>query len=77
MNREQIYDKVNKAESLEELASIILELADENGMIQGRTKQFDANKMSEYCRNFKDYIPNVLTREFGIRQQAMYICYYE
>ena len=29
MNREEIYDKVNKCETLDELADVILECADE------------------------------------------------
>lgn len=76
MNRLEIYDKVNQCETLEDLSKIILELADKNGEIQGRTRRFDAAKMAERCLFFKNHIPNVLTREFGIRQQAMYILYY-
>jgi len=76
MNREEIYDKVNKCETLDELADVILECADENGNIQGRTKSFNAKKMAKYCRDFKYQLPNTLTREFSIRQQAMYIVYY-
>jgi len=81
MNRLEIYEKVNQTESLEELSKVILELADENGEIQGRTRKFNATKMAETCIGYKEWMnlgfPNVLTREFGIRQQAMYIIYYE
>ena len=66
-----------EAKTEEELANIIIELADENGKIQGRTRKFNAIDMAEKCINFKDYIPNVLTREYGIRQQAMHIIYYD
>jgi transcription-repair coupling factor (superfamily II helicase) len=76
MNRLEIYDKVNSCEDLDQLSQVILELADENGEIQGRTRKFSAAKMAEKCLFFKNHIPNVLTREFGIRQQAMYILYY-
>ena len=77
MDRLEIYDKVNQCETFEQLAEVIESLADENGMIQGRTRQFPANKMAQGCRNFKLHgYPNVLTREFGIRQQAMYINHY-
>ncbi len=76
MNRLEIYDKVNKCETLSELSDIILELADENGEIQGRTRKFNAAKMAEKCLNFRTVSPNTLTRKFGIRQQAMYILYY-
>ncbi len=77
MNREEIYDKVNKCETLDELADVILECADENGSIQGRTRSFSAKKMAMFCRGFSLEIANTLTREFGIRQQAMYIVYYD
>lgn len=72
-NRLEIYDKVNSCESLEELATIIESLADEDGNIQGRTKKFDAYKMATYCREFSLLIANALTREYGIRQQAIYL----
>lgn len=47
-------------------------------IIQGRTKIFDANKMKSYVKLvvYKNYSPNLLTREFGIRQQALYLTYY-
>jgi hypothetical protein len=76
MNRLEIYDKVNQCETLEQLAEIILQLADSNGQIQGRTKKFDAARMAERCLFFNKSNPNNLSREFGIRQQAMYILYY-
>ena len=76
MNREEIYDKVNKCETLDELADVILECADENGDIQGRTRSFSARKMAIFCRGFSLELANTLTREFGIRQQAMYIVHY-
>lgn len=76
MTREEIYDKVNRCETFDELADVILAIS-EDGRIQGRTRDFDALKMAKVCRNFKDYdFPNLLTREFGIRQQALYISYY-
>lgn len=75
MTREEIYDKVNRCETFDELADVILAIS-EDGRIQGRTRDFDAIKMSEVCRNFRDHYPNLLTREFGIRQQALYISYY-
>lgn len=76
MERIEIYDKVNACETLVELSKVILELSDEDGNIQGRTKKFNAERMADHCRNFSMFEPNVLTREFGIRQQAMYIAYY-
>lgn len=80
MTREEIYDRVNQCETLKELSSVIKDLADKNGDIQGRTKKFNANQMAKMCLDFKkhfyDLNANVLTREYGIRQQAMYIAYY-
>ena len=74
--RLKVYDKVNSCTTLKKLAKIIRELADENGQIQGRTRRFNANQMADYCLKFRDHIPNVLTREFGIRQQAMHIIHF-
>lgn len=76
MTREQIYDKVNQCETLDELAFVIKGLADSEGMIQGRENKFNAVRMANYCVNYSSYPKNYLTREFGIRQQAMYILYY-
>lgn len=72
------YEAVNKCETLEELGSLILKFADENGMIKGRIKDFNAEKMVEGLKAFinDEAVPNVLTRNYGIRQQAMYIKYY-
>lgn len=80
MGRLEIYDRVNQCTSFEDLAKVIRDLADEDGMIQGRTRKFDANKMADACLRFKEYMasgwPNILTREYGIRQQAMYLDFY-
>lgn len=73
MNRLEIYDKVNQCETLQELSLIILDLADADGMIQGRTQKFNAGKMAARCLIFKQLPSIYLTREFGIRQQALYI----
>ena len=76
MTREEKYDAVNKCETLVELADVILEFADESGYIRGRRREFPAWIMASACRIFKRVHPNSLTREFGIRQQAMYITFY-
>tara|TARA_R110000850_G_scaffold90138_7_gene192401 strand:+ start:1815 stop:2096 length:282 start_codon:yes stop_codon:yes gene_type:complete len=73
----EVWEKVNKCETLEELAKVILFLAGENGLIQGRTRLFNAKKMHDACINFVLLPNNVLTREFGIRQQAIMITSYE
>lgn len=77
MTEEQKYKKVNACESLEELANIIESFSDEHGFIQGKSMFFDAKKMAEKCRNYSLQNPNVLTRNYGIRQQAIYILFYE
>ena len=74
--RLEVYDRVNQTESFEELAEVIRSLADENGNIQGRTRTFPAENMARACEIFPQVNKNTLTREFGIRQQAMYIEYY-
>ena len=76
MTREEKYDKVNQTTTLDQLAEVIESFGDENQMIQGRTRVFSAIKMAQYCRNFTIAMPELLTREFGIRQQAMLISYY-
>ena len=78
MTREAIYDLVNGCENTSELKKVLRELADEDGMIQGRTKKFSAAKMTVGMELFMydEMPPNVITREFGLRQQAMYIKYY-
>ena len=76
MTREEIYDKVNACETLEELTKVILSLCDDDGMIQGRRRKFNGEYMAENCLSFSYDLCNALTREFGIRQQAMYIVFY-
>lgn len=73
------YEKVNACESVKDLEQVILDFADENGMIQGRTRMFEAASMSRMVAPVvsKQAMPNYLTREFGIRQQALYLAYYE
>ncbi len=72
------YRRVNACESIKDLEETILSFADEDGMIQGRTRKFNAEQMSKnvwFVVN--EQMPaNVLTREFGIRQQALYLAYY-
>lgn len=72
----QKYEVINSCDNLEDLASFIERFADGDGMIQGRTQKFSASKMAKAARNFDNHIPNNLTRNWGIRQQAMYIAYY-
>ena len=76
MIREEKYDAVNACKTLDKLAKVIESFADENGSIQGRTRSFDAKDMALACLRFQTGSKNKLTREFGIRQQAMMIEYY-
>lgn len=73
------YQRVNSCETQEELIQCILDFA-EDGFIQGRVRKFDAQKMAEnafaYLNNKALSSPNTITREFGIRQQAIYLKYY-
>lgn len=71
----QKYNAVNKSESLDDLANVIRSFA-VNGLIQGRTRRFDAEQMAKACESYDRLKHNTLTREFGIRQQAMMLAFY-
>jgi len=74
------YQRVNSCETIEELQQCILDFADDAGMIQGRTRKFIADSMAYNAKSFYDLeflSPNVITREFGLRQHAMYLKYYK
>jgi len=64
---------VNRCEDLEQLAAAIIIIADGFNNIQGRLRTFNARLMAENCLHFDLSNTNVLTRSFGIRQQAIYI----
>lgn len=68
------FQAVNACKTVSELSETILSLCDANGDIKGRKRMFDGKKMAGYV----DFVvrggaANVLTREFGIRQQALYL----
>lgn len=74
------FQKVNASETIEDLCQCILDFADEDGQIQGRTRTFDAQRMKEGCLRYyhgESLVPNVVTREFGLRQQLLYLCFYK
>lgn len=75
MTELQKWQAVNQCETQAQLADLISKFADKEGMIQGRERKFDANKMIIGLSFFmEDEMPvNVLTREYGIRQQAIYL----
>lgn len=76
MTREEKYDAVNSAKTFIELADIIESFADKTGNVRGRSRFFNAKEMADKCRNFPMLRSNSLTKEFGIRQQAMMIEHY-
>ena len=74
------YEKVNQAETIEALEEAILSFAGEDGQIKGRSRSFDAKKMAQGARMFyeTDVVPpNVVTREYGLRQQLIYLKLYK
>lgn len=76
------FQRVNNCETIQSLMDCIRDFSSKNGLIQGRTKLFDAEQMAGFAlKYFEDNSglvpPNVLTREFGIRQQAMYLKFYK
>jgi hypothetical protein len=75
MTELQKWQAVNQCETQSQLADLISKFADSEGMIHGRERKFDASKMIIGLSYFMiDEMPaNVLTREFGIRQQAIYL----
>lgn len=72
------FQLINKCETSEKLSAAILVIA-EDGIIKGRRSVFQAINLAAYVPGViaGTLPPNVLTREFGIRQQAFYIMYYE
>jgi hypothetical protein len=72
------FQAVNSCETAEELTNAIRKIANpETGKIQGRNREFDSQRMAGYVTFVvNEGAPaNLLTREFGIRQQALYLRY--
>lgn len=69
----EIWKQVNSCETVEEL-EIVLK-ANFGDLIQGRTRQWSRDQQIKYIRQVvNDEIdPSFLTRNYGIRQQAIYI----
>ena len=69
------YETVNAAATLEELQAVVLKLNDENGLIQGRSEKYPVEMMAHNVRLVVDegHRANLLTRSYGIRQQALYL----
>lgn len=71
---------INMAETIDQVYEVMRIIANEDGLIAGRHRNFNVEKM---IANIGKYMtgeittPNIATREFGIRQQMMYIKYCE
>lgn len=73
MNELIKWQTINACKSLEQLGIAIIHISGPSQIIQGTSKEFDAIKMATYAANFNDYPDNYLTRNYGIRQQAIYL----
>jgi len=72
------FQVVNSCETAKELVDAIKKISNqETGKIQGRNREFDSQRMAGYVTFVvNEGAPaNLLTREFGIRQQALYLKY--
>jgi len=71
------WEQVNACKTPEELFAVMRKIA-EAGTIIGRTSEFDVEKMINAGRSYfkGESLPNVFTRSYGIRQQAMHISFY-
>lgn len=73
------YQLVNRCQTIESLENAIMTIGSENnGMIHGRTRIFSAKIMSSYVRGAVSLVlpANLLTRNYGIRQQALYLSFF-
>lgn len=70
----RLYKLVNQTENLSELAEVIRGIGN---TIKGKSRPFNSTKMANICENFHVKIHNNLTRNFGIRQQAIMLFFYE
>jgi hypothetical protein len=79
MTQIQKWQAVNQCGTSIELGALILQFADKKGKIKGRTRKFDALEMALGLSMFMEnkMYPEILTREFGIRQQAIYLKQYK
>lgn len=74
MTRADKYDMVNACKTPKELATAMRALS-VNGMIKGRTREFSVEKMIQGMEYYMKHNQgaNFVTREFGLRAQAVYI----
>ena len=78
MTEEEKFLEVNECETPEELENAIIKIADDDGIIRGRRYEFDSKQMSKMVIPVIEGVvpPNFLTRNYGIRQQALYLKFY-
>lgn len=79
-DRLNCYELVNNAENFEQIKAAIIaigSLGPGGNTIIGKTKTYGVTKLLEnleYIRNNKSpYVYNYVTREFGLRQQIIYL----
>ena len=72
------YELVNAAETFEELIEAVLTVTadDLDSLFPGRNVDMTSKHISDRIKSFTMSAPAVLTRKYGLRQQAMYISYY-
>lgn len=74
----EYYQLVNGCETLNELSEVIIEIGLANkGWVNGKTSTFHAQTMADNCLKLPNGSLNSLTRNYGIRQQAIYILHYQ
>jgi len=70
------YRAINQTKTLEELADVILKIADK-GQILGRKGYHNAEHMANTCLKINPGNYNQLTQNYGIRQQGMMLYHYQ
>ena len=72
------YELVNNCEYPKELTEAIITIGSDANTIHGKSRSFDSIKMASYVDGVisNDFNPALLTRSYGIRQQALYLKYY-
>ena len=72
------FQLVNSCETVVELEKAIHECSNSMLQIEGKTKMFDAEKMISQVSKVVngELYASCLTRNWGIRQQALYLAYY-
>lgn len=79
MTDQQKYDAVLACEDIESLVQLIRDFS-HDGVIDGLTESFDADRM---CNNamlfYKDVhdVATTVTRKYGLRRQLIYLKYYK